>query len=79
MYKTHMVSRAEKTPEVLLRDYWRALDVMLPDAEDIMITCIIYIMIYLFLVVFEVIYMYDCLTKNGNSLKNTNRAGNNEN
>lgn len=55
MYKTHMVSRAENPPEVLLRDYWRALDVMLPDAEDIMITCIIYIMIYLFLVVFEVI------------------------
>lgn len=52
---------------------------MLPDAEDIMITCIIYIMIYLFLVVFEVIYMYNCLTKNGNSLKYTNRAGNNEN
>lgn len=74
-----MVSRAEKNPEVLLRDYWRALDVMLPDAEDIMITCIIYIMIYLFLVVFEDIYMYNCLTKNGNSLKNTNRAGNNEN
>lgn len=60
-----MVSMSEKPPEVLLRDYWRALDVMLPDAEDIMITCIIYIMIYLFLVVFEVIYMYNCLTKNG--------------
>lgn len=52
---------------------------MLFDVEDIMIICIIYIMIYLFLVVFEVIYMYDCLIKNGNFLKNINCVGNNEN
>lgn len=55
--------RGENT-EYLLQDYWRAFDVMLPDAEDIMITFIMYMYIYLFLVVFlKVIYMCDCLIK----------------
>lgn len=75
----YMVLRVEKNLEVLFWDYWRVLDVMLFDVEDIMIICILYIMIYLFLVVFEVIYMYNCLIKNGNFLKNINCVGNNEN